>query len=102
MNSTINLGNILFQTIKGFPWWFWVIIIVSFIFGGSRKSKSRRNYYKKDNSAPIDIAADKIIDSIIRLFKPQKNNSNIDQMSGRDFEKYLETIFIKLGYLVDR
>lgn len=113
----------LFQILKGLPWWFWVLIIISFIFGGTQNRRRRHNYYNNESDkAPMDIIADNIISYIVSLFKSKNrighiqtinhipnnisniksNISYIDHMSGRDFEKYLEQLFIRLGYSVNR
>jgi len=125
MNS-LDSTNIFLQMFKRVPWWVWGIIVISYIFSNSKKkSKRKRNHYNyKNNDSLLDKIADKIINSIIAIFKSKKINhhhysptnnytsqkpidielsmSEIDQMSGRDFEKYLEKLFIKLKYRVNR
>ncbi len=128
MTQTVGMGDIIWQIVKGIPWWCWIIILISAVASPTtRRRYKRRRYYSNYNKSLFDEITDSMVNFILNCFKrnfsvkrqtfsqtyatnsTQQSTMNqessiweIDQMTGREFEKYLEKLFIKLGYKVNR
>lgn len=105
MTQNFTLTDFYWNFIKSLPWYYWVIIVIGLLFGGSqRRYGNRRKYYSNSDLSPFEFISG-IIFLIKKLFGLKQNNTisiyNVDKMTGRQFEKYLVKLFSSLGYQVN-
>ena len=88
------------SVIKALPWWCWVVVailILITIFNNLMSQERSRVGKRYDNQ--IELFIDNLFYYLFQRGKVIKSGiSEIDKMSGKDFEFYLKYLFERLGY----